>query len=133
LLYDGFIMPERDSLGDDDSTQWELGLNGQPGDPWQHHQCLVLQQVDTSELYTYTTSSVTGRRAVGTLLKHYDRMQRSHHGYFPLIRLKVGGFQHRDDRVGWVATPVLAAIGRVPGEAAVSPAPANFDDEIPFK
>jgi hypothetical protein len=134
LLYDGFIMPDRSSLGDTDMSAWEMGLDGKPADPWQHHIYLVLQKVGTDELFTYCSSSATGRRAIGTLLRHYDRMQRGHTGYFPLIRLKVGGFQHRDDRVGWVNAPVLAAIGRVPGSDAVAPPPnpGEFNDDVPF-
>ena len=132
LLYDGFVMPPRDSLGDNDPSIWEIGLSGQPADPWQHQICLVLQSVETSELFTFATSSVTGRRAIGVLLRHYDRMQRSHQGFLPLVRLKVGGYQHRDTRVGWVKTPVIAAVGQVPGENAVKPPPADFADEIPW-
>ena len=77
LLYDGFVMPPRISLGDNDQTQWEPGLSGQPEDPWQHQICLVLQNAETKELFTYATTSLTGRRAVGNLLKHFDRMRRA--------------------------------------------------------
>jgi hypothetical protein len=132
LLYGGFEMPDRESLGDLDRSQWEIGLDGKPSDPWQHQIYLVLQRVDNSELFTYVTSSITGRRAIGNLLRHYDRMQKTHAGYYPLVRLKVGGFQHRDDRVGWVNTPNLAVIGRVPGTDAVKPGPADMNDDIPF-
>jgi hypothetical protein len=38
---------------------------------------LVLQG-DNSELFTFATSSMTGRRAVGGLLRHYDRLRKSH-------------------------------------------------------
>jgi hypothetical protein len=58
LLYDGFQMPTRESLGDTDQSQWEEGLDGKPADPWQHQMCLVLQQADTKELFTFVTSSV---------------------------------------------------------------------------
>ena len=132
LLYDGYVMPPRESLGDNDPAKWEIGLDGRPADPWQHHIYVVLQNVESSELFTFVTSSRTGRRAVGNLLRHYNRMSKTHPGHYPLIRLKVGGFQHRDDRVGWVPTPVLAVIGRVPGENAAKPPPAEFNDEIPF-
>ena len=37
LLYGGFVMPDRESLGDTDKTQWETGLDGKPADPWQSH------------------------------------------------------------------------------------------------
>jgi hypothetical protein len=105
-------MPKRESLGDTDVTQWEPGLSGAPEDPWHHQVCLVLQNVATKELYTFASTSVTGRRAVGNLLKHYDRMQRTNAGEVPVVRLKSGGFNHRDDRIGWVPVPVFAVVGR---------------------
>jgi hypothetical protein len=135
LLYDGFVMPPRETLGDNDKTKWETGLTGQPQDPWQHHVYLVLQRGDTSELFTFASSSMTGRRAIGTLLRHYDRMQRARSGEYPVIRLKVGGFQHKDDRVGWVKIPVLAVVGRTPKDNAAKPdtsLAADMDDQIPF-
>jgi len=121
-------------LGDTDMSKWELGLDGKPADPWQHHQYLVLQDAETKEVFTFVTSSVTGRRAVGTLLKHYNRMRQGKEEAYPLVKLKVGGFQHRDDRVGWVKVPVIAVVGRVPKEGAVKPgnAGAEFQDEIPY-
>jgi hypothetical protein len=131
-LYDGYQMPPRESLGDNDRAQWEMGLDGQPADPRVHTVYLVLQRVDNSELFTFVAMSKTARRAVGIHLRHYDRMQRTHVGYLPLVRLKVGGYQHRDTRVGWVKTPVIAAMGQVPGENAVRPTPADMNDEIPF-
>jgi hypothetical protein len=135
LLYDGFAMPERITLGDDDQTKWELGLDGRPQDPWQHHVYLVLQRGDTAELFTYVTSSVTGRRAIGNLLRHYDRMERAHPDQYPVIRLKTGGFNHKDERVGWVSTPVLAVVGRAPKDSAAKPdtsPAADMSDQIPF-
>ncbi len=135
LLYHGFVMPARETLGDLDPTQWEEGLDGQPADPWQHHQYLVLQNTRTSELSTFVTSSKTGRRAVGNLLRHYDRMRKSHPNELPVIRLSTGGFQHRDDRVGWVKTPTFIVVGHAPRDSAATPdtsVAANLDDEIPY-
>jgi hypothetical protein len=46
----------------------------------------------------------------------------------------VGGFQHRDERVGWVATPVFAVVGRTPKDSAAKPdtsLAADMNDEIP--
>ena len=134
LLYDGYVMPRRGSLGDTDPAKWELGLDGKPQDPFQHHVYLVLQRGDTQELFTYVTGSLTGRRAVGNLCRHYDRLQRSHPGMYPVIRLKVGGFNHRDERVGWVSTPVLAIVGRAQKDSGAKPdtsLAADMNDEIP--
>jgi hypothetical protein len=135
LLFDGFVMPPRNTLGDDDQTKWEIGLDGKPADPWQHHMYLVLQRGSTSELFSFVTSSVTGRRAVGNLLRHYNRLQKTHPDCYPVIRLKLGGFQHKDDRVGWVSVPVLCVVGRAPKHSAARPdtsVAADMNDQIPF-
>lgn len=121
LLYDGFRMPDRESLGDTDASLWEPGLSGEPEDPWLHQQNLVLQRVDTRELFTFSTTSKTGRRAVGNLLRHYDRMRRTTPDDVPVVRLKAGGFQHKDDRIGWVATPLFVVVGRAPRDDAARP------------
>ena len=135
LLYEGFVRPARSSLPDLDQSKWEMGLDGRPADPWQHHVYLVLQKAETGELFTFVTSSITGRRAIGMLLRHYDRMQRTHPDQYPVIRLKIGGFQHKDDRVGWVKTPVLAVVGRHTKDDAAKPdtsLAADMNDSLPF-
>jgi hypothetical protein len=135
LVYDGFVMPKRETLGDMDPTQWPEGLNpGAPEDPWKHQVCLVLQHTQTRELYTFASTSQTGRRAVGNLLRHYDRMRRANTGEVPVVRLKSGGFNHRDDRIGWVPVPVFAVVGRAPRDSAVKPdtsIEADLNDAVP--
>jgi hypothetical protein len=135
LLYDGFRMPQRNALGDLDSSKWEVGLDGKLQDPWRHFNYLVLQRGDTGEMFTYTTASVTGRRAVGNLLRHYDRLQKTHPDMYPVVCLKTGGFNHRDPRVGWVQVPVFAVVGRHPKDDAAKPdssPAADMSDQIPF-
>src|SRR5262245_4465376 len=135
LLYGGFKMPPRDTLGDTDPEAWDNGLNGQPEDPWRHQIYVVLQNVESGELYTYIASSQTARRSVGHLLRHYDRLRRTHPDEYPIVRLKAGGFQHRDERVGWVPTPAFAAVGRRPKDGTARPdtsRAADFDDAVPF-
>ena len=134
LLYDGFVPPPRKQLGDLDQTKWPAGLSGAPEDPWRHQMYLVLQG-NNAELFTFATSSMTGRRAVGNLLRHYDRLQKSHPDELPAVRLKTGGFNHRDERIGWVHTPVFAVVGRAPRDSAAKPntsLPADLNDEIPY-
>ena len=134
LLYDGFVVPPRKTLGDMDESQWEPGLSGKPEDPWKHQNCLVLQQTETRELYTFVSASETGRRAVCNLLRHYNRMRKGKTDEVPVVRLRVGGFNHRDPRVGWVPTPVFAIVGRAPRGSAAKPdtsVAADLNDEIP--
>jgi hypothetical protein len=135
LLYDGFALPPRESLGNNDPSQWELGLDGQPADPWVHQVCLPLQRGDSGEMFTYISSSKTGRRAIGNLLRHYERLEKARSNAYPIIRLKVGGFNHRDDRIGWVAVPVLAVVGRQPKDSAAKPDTSiatDLNDQLPF-
>jgi hypothetical protein len=135
LLYDGFAPPPREELGDLDTATWDVGLDGRPADPWTHQNYLVLQHADTAELYTFVTASKTGRRAVGNLLHHYNRMLRTHPGELPVVRLKTGSFEHRDERVGRVKTPVFQVIGRAPQDSVAKPdtsVGADLDDAVPF-
>ena len=133
LLYSDFRMPMRNSLGDTDASQWEEGLSGTAEDPWKSQACLVLQSVETRELFTFVTTSATGRRAVGNLLRHYDRMQKTNADEVPVVKLKPGGYNHR--KVGWVATPVFAVVGRADRSSAAKPDTSianDMSDSIPF-
>lgn len=135
LLYDGFTVPPREDLGDLDQSTWRPGLSGSPEDPWKHQIALVLQDRETLELVTFAAMSITCRGCVGNLLKHYDRLQRTDPDSYPIVRLKSGGFNHRDPRVGWVATPVLAVVGKAPKASAAKPdssPAADMEDQIPF-
>jgi hypothetical protein len=131
LLFDGFVMPPRESLGDDDPSKWDVGLNNQPEDPWKHQNCLVLQAAASRELATFVTTSVTGRRAVGNLLRHYERTRWKDGRTYPIVRLKVGGFNHRDERVGWVPVPTFAIVGKAPKDSDDTP-PIDMNDSIPL-
>jgi hypothetical protein len=113
-LFGGFVMPPRDSLGDDDQRLWELGLDGKPKDPWQSQILLPLVGATDDALYVFQTTSSTGRNAVGRLLTLCRRMQKREPGFYPVIKLDVGGFPRKDPRVGWVKTPAFTPVGRTP-------------------
>jgi hypothetical protein len=62
-------------------------------------------------------------------------MQKTHPDMYPVVRLKVGGFSHRDERVGWVQVPVFAVVGRAAKDSAAKPdssPAADMNDQIPF-
>ena len=135
LLYDGFVMPPRNTLGDLDESQWKPGLSGQPEDPFKHQICLVLQDPKTQGLYTFVTASTTGRRAVGNLLRHFDRMARRDPDSYPVVRLKPSGYHHKDERIGWVPTPSFPVVGRTPKNSVTVPDSSpgsDMNDFIPF-
>jgi hypothetical protein len=134
LLYEGFALPPRETLGDLDQTKWEAGLTGAPEDPWLHQMNLVLQHGATGEIFTFSTTSKTGRRAIVDLLRHYNRLHASDDDLYPVVRLKASGFQHK--RVGWVATPLFVIVGKAPRNSAAKPDTsigADMNDELPWQ
>jgi hypothetical protein len=44
---DGFVVPERDTLGDTDPDEWGKGNDGRPLDPWVRQSYLPIEDVET--------------------------------------------------------------------------------------
>jgi hypothetical protein len=133
-LFGGFTPCHRDELGDNDPSLWEVGLSGKPADPWQQQILLPLQAED-GELFIFGTTSITGRRAVGRLLDECQKMQRREPDDYPVVKLALASFQHRDERVGRVTVPAFVRVGKTPktGMAAIDTSlAADLNDEIPL-
>jgi hypothetical protein len=126
-------MPARFTLGDNDEAQWGPRFDNQPEDPWKHQVLVPLQDTATKEFFTFGTTSITGRRACGNLIKHFDRMQKTNPGETPIVRLKPAGYNHK--KFGWVPTPQFAIVGHAPRDSAAKPdtsAGGDMNDSIPF-
>src|SRR5262245_26664685 len=71
----GFVPPERETLGDNDEALWDVGLDGRPSNPWKKIVYLPLINVtegaDEGEVLTFSTTSDTGRQAVARLFSRY--------------------------------------------------------------
>jgi hypothetical protein len=135
LIYDGFRVPARQTLGDQDPSQWAAGLDGQPQDPWVLEFSLVLQLAGTHELYTFQTRNTTGRKAVAHLLQHYDRMVRMGSTELPVVSIRKGGYHDKRRGNVWVPTPVFAVVGRAPRDSVAKPdttPSGDLNDEIGF-
>jgi hypothetical protein len=135
-VFDGFVPPPRAELGDNDPQEWELDLSGKPSDPWQLQHLLPLQSVETGELFVFQTTSVTGRRACDNLIGACGRMSQTEPDVYPVIKLRVGGFNHRDERIGWIKTPAFERVGKAPKAnttMANTSVDADLNDEIPWK
>ena len=133
-LFGGFTPCPRDELGDMDQSLWEQGLSGKPVDPWQSQILLPLQAEDGA-LFIFGTTSITGRRAVGRLIDECRKMQRREPNDYPVIKLALGSFQHRDERVGRVTVPAFVRVGKTPktGTAAIDTSiGTDLNDEISF-
>jgi hypothetical protein len=110
LPYNGYEMPPRESLGDLDPNEWPAGLDGKPTDPWLHQMLVPMQNLETSEVFTFQTTSATGRAAVGALMRAYNRMRVAHPGEVPIVQLKPSNYEHRT--FGKVNIPAFVIVGR---------------------
>jgi hypothetical protein len=128
LWHAGYQLPAREGLGDLDRSKWPDGLNGEPANPWVHALALVLQETDEAAgMFCFETRSITGRKAVGTLLRHYQRMRHDGKEAFPIVSLRAGGY-NSNRGFGWVPVPVFAIIGTT--AAADQTKVASFGEEL---
>jgi hypothetical protein len=125
---------EREELGDTDPTQWpESDLTGRPEDPWREVLMVPLISTETGEVYIFSTMSITGLRAVSNLLTQSARMAAKEEGFYPVIALRAGGYEHR--KFGWVRVPAFERRGKVPKSditGALTSLSDDLNDEIAF-
>jgi hypothetical protein len=131
LWHETFELPPREELGDLDQSKWEPGLDGQPRDPWLEFVELILLQGE--DVCCFGTQSVTGIRAIRTLLRHYVKMKRKWNGreVYPIVQLVPGSYKKG---VQTVHVPVLTICGETSAADPATPAsPAeDLNDDIPF-
>ena len=85
---DGFILPARERLPDRDKSRWPLDpKDGKRTDPWQENHQIVMKDLATDELLSWTTTSWYGRKAIGRLIDTYAREAKSHPGLMPVVTL----------------------------------------------
>jgi len=136
LRSQGFIVPKEHELPDNDPATWPINdLSGKPQSPWQKHVYLVLQEVSSGALYTYDTSSWSGLKEAGRLLRHFDRLCKTHPDRLPVVRL-TKGTGYRKETGAPYPKPVIVVDGTAPRTDAATPGPAvvknEMDDQIPF-
>jgi hypothetical protein len=136
MLTDGFRLPPRNSLGETDESKWEVGLSGQPEDPWKHQIVGLLQKTDSDELYSFLATNPTSRGAVTDLISHCQRRKRSGKNDYPIVKLGTSSFERREPPKVKVWKPHFTVVGHQPKEGIVDPAnaslSADMSDRIPF-
>jgi hypothetical protein len=134
-LFAGFVPASRSDLGDEDQALWEIGLSGKTQDPWQQHICLPMQVVESGDLLIFDTSSQTGRNEANQVISLCNRMRRQNPEHFPVVKLELGGFDHKDTRIGRVHTPKFTHVGsaaRTDVSAGLVSLNDEMSDAIPF-
>jgi hypothetical protein len=135
-IFQGHNPPKREELGDTDQAEWDIDeMTGRAADPWQFQILVPMQRTEDGELFVFQTTSITGRRACDNLISACIRMQSAEPDCYPLIKLRVSGFQHKNERIGWVKTPAFERVGKsLKADATVvqTSVGADLNDEIPW-
>ena len=109
LIAECYRPPSRKDLGDNDETEWERDERGDPRDPWQKTNWLILKEEAGDALFTWSPSSKGGLSAIGQLCERYGKMIRQKPGQFPVVELQASSYRH--ERFGKLFVPVLKVVG----------------------
>jgi hypothetical protein len=119
----GEDLPDRETLGHDDQTKWEKGLDGKPKDPWADTRYVYLTNPLTAEIYTFTTTSGGGHKAVHDLGEQIELMRSAYPGATPIVELRSAPWP---TRYGMKSRPLFKVVdwetGAIEGEAVAKPA-----------
>jgi hypothetical protein len=127
-LHEGFTIPDRNTLGFLNESEWEKDQNGNPRDPWQRSESMPFIASDGEE-YCFTTGSWGGHCALVRLQK---ACRLGAEGRDPLIELATEN--HKNQFGGVNPRPVFRVIGWVGKTLTPLPKPIGevIDDVIPF-
>jgi hypothetical protein len=114
LLEEGFVPPKRDELGYLDKSEWETYEEGGAKDPWQFSNQVVMTGVKEDAVYTFTTSSKTGRSSLGMVVKDYGHHIRQAPDEYPVVELQRSSYRDRRPGIGEVRIPFFKIVGWVP-------------------
>src|SRR5207249_338636 len=121
LLAEGFEPPERDTLGYNDKTKWEIDASGKPRDPWQRSLYLPMVTINGETVYTFMSTSDGGRRrGVAPLCGEYGHHIRQHPDELPVVGLGQHSYLHSDRSIGRVKYPLFPIIRWVKAEPYIA-------------
>jgi hypothetical protein len=109
---EGFQPPLRRDLGDLDTNAWDEDAAGKAKDPWQLTNYLLCMD-DSTQLYTFVTSSRTGLNSIAKLSKAYGRQLNQHVDAWPVVQLSVAAYESADfGRIQYPEFPIVAWVPR---------------------
>jgi len=126
---DRFVPPEREELGDNDQSKWEI-RDGELKDPWSFQHLLPLENPETGELLVFTTSSIGGQISTEELVRVYaQRLRRKGSRALPIVRLAVT--QMKTKKFGDVARPHFEVTGWEDTTTTPAVSPMRTVNDIP--
>jgi hypothetical protein len=80
-------------------------------DGWAEQAKIGLRDVETGETYLYKTTSKSGRRALGQLLKDFSKLHRMHPGETPVVEISGQSYTPKDKKLGKKFAPIFKIVG----------------------
>ena len=99
-VIEDFEPPPRSELGFLTQSEWPIGLDGKPTDPYQLRYAVPMKRVGQfGEIFTYVTTTPTALDRVGNLLDMIASRGTFHRGSLPIIELQTDSFASRYGRM----------------------------------
>lgn len=107
VIESGGRVAPRKSLGDLDEAHWPRDQQGQARDPWVFTYYVPLQDPESGEWFTFTTSSAGGKSAIAKVLRTYGQQLDLHRNDNPIVEIGTGSYDHKDRSIGKVKFPIF--------------------------
>ena len=133
-VVEGYQPKRRADLGHTDKTLWDTDDRGEPRDPWQLTNYMLMQGTadNEEELYTFTTSSKGGLGSVGRLCRAVgEAQQRGKTGVFPVVEIGSDSYPHPNKSYGLIKYPTFKIVGWVDKGAFLQPDIDGAEEEAP--
>ena len=132
---EGIAPPERDELDDNDPSNWKIGVDGKPKDPWSLQYLLPLENLENGDVVIFTTPSVGGKMGVAEPCRAWARRAKKGSRALPIVKLSTTDMQTK--KFGAVPRPLFEITDwdetPASGVEVIPPSTADeVDDEIPF-
>lgn len=149
---DGWLMPTRDRMPDNDPQQWEFDEKlGKNKDPWQEQHQIVMKWLEKEgqNLVTWQCGGFYQIKNIRKLIAEYVHHANKHIGAMPVVQL--GTYDERSRSFGDIPAPKLTIVNweefgpeaappgmprqralPSPQSIAAEPVEHFVDDEIPF-
>jgi hypothetical protein len=129
---EGYVPPEREELGDMDKSKWETGLDGNPKSPWSFQHLLPLENLESGEVFIFTTGTTGGEIAVKELCRAWARRAKKGSRANPIVKLATLDMPTK--AYGAVPRPYfpITAWDELPASDVKANAANELNDNIPF-
>jgi len=119
-----FQHVSRKDLDAQDESEWEIGDDGKPRDPWSATSLVFLKNVgdygEEATLYTLPANSKGLLKAVGELSKIYAAKVRQDPSVNPIVEVGSDSYMHPNKAYGRIKTPTLKVVDWEPKESEVT-------------